>query len=184
MKISPRNQALFFGALFMIVVCDQLTKQWVVNNLVPFVTTPIAPWIEPVLTMTYVTNTGIVFGVLPQFGSIFTILVMIIIGLLFIMRRSLAHVPFWVHIALGVIMGGAFGNLIDRLMRGSVVDFLDFNFWPLYQWGIFNVADAAVVTGVAVLLLDSLILNPELYTDDAPVVEMAEPTSVDEGLHA
>lgn len=184
MKISPRNQWVFFSGLFIIVILDQLTKHWVINNLVLYLTIPLTQWLEPFLVLTYVTNTGVVFGMLPQFGNIFTILVMIVIVMTFILRRSLGQVSFWVHLALGLITGGAFGNLIDRLLRGAVVDFLDFNFWPMRQWGIFNIADAAIVTGVTILLLDSLILNPDLYTDRKPVVETTEPIPADEGLHA
>lgn len=182
--MKARHHWLFFGGLFVIVILDQLTKHWVATSLTPYVTTPITRWLEPVLVMTYVTNTGVVFGILPQFGNIFTVLVILVIVMVFIVRRSLKQVPVWVHLALGIITGGAFGNLIDRLLRGSVVDFLDFNFWPMQQWGIFNIADAAVVTGVTILLLDSLILNPDLYTDNEVPVEVTDPIPTDEGLHA
>ena len=61
-----------------------------------------------------------------------------------------------VAIGLGAIMGGAIGNVIDRLRFGAVVDFLDFHY-EHYHWYAFNIADAAIVTGVCLLLLDSLV---------------------------
>jgi len=57
------------------------------------------------------------------------------------------------RVALGLQLGGAIGNLVDRLRYGSVVDFIDFNFWPLHNWPISNVADVSVVAGVTLLAL-------------------------------
>ena len=68
-------------------------------------------------------------------------------------QHQLPDEQWQVRIALGFQLGGALGNLTDRLVRGSVVDFVDLNFWPLGQWPIFNLADAAIVTGTSLLAL-------------------------------
>jgi signal peptidase II len=55
------------------------------------------------------------------------------------------------RVALGLQLGGALGNLVDRFVHGRVVDFIDLNFWPLHNWPIFNIADSSIVTGTVVL---------------------------------
>jgi signal peptidase II len=90
--------------------------------------------------------------------AVFTLLAAaIVIALLVWMRR--AHNPV-IRLALGMIIGGAIGNVIDRLMRGAVVDFLDFHLGA-WHWYAFNVADAAICLGVIALLLDSLLARPK-----------------------
>ena len=68
--------------------------------------------------------------------------------------------------ALGIIFGGALGNLIDRLSYGEVIDFLDFHLWGGYTWPTFNLADSAIVVGVAILMLEIFLADGE---PEAPV---------------
>ncbi len=79
-------------------------------------------------------------------GNVFMIVAIIVIGAIVLFRHHLPTEFFWVRISLGLQLGGAMGNLLDRMVYGSVVDFIDIGFWP-----IFNLADAAIVVGVSIL---------------------------------
>lgn len=158
-----RGRLLLWGGAAAILAVDQLVKAWVVATL-PF-GVPVAyfAWLKPVLSFTYITNTGVAFGLFPQLGDFFTILALVVVAAMVFFQRSIPPDDWLLHIALGFQVGGALGNLADRLFRGSVVDFLDFNFWPLQNWAVFNLADAAIVSGVSLLVLISL-LRPEEET--------------------
>lgn len=160
MKFMSRNRLLLLGGAVTILVADQLSKSWVVQNLPLYVSTDLFPWLKPVMSLTHVTNTGVAFGLFPQLGNFFTILSMSVIVLIILFQNSLAEAYFWVHLALGMVAGGALGNVTDRIFRGAVVDFFDVNFWPFHEWPVFNVADSAVVVGVIILLLDSMFFDP------------------------
>jgi signal peptidase II len=158
-SLSPRrrNTLLFYGLIAVVLIVDQLTKAWVVAYLPPYQPIDVVPWLEPLLSFTFVENTGVAFGLFPQLGGLFTVLsALVVVGILFF-RQSLPDFELWVHTSLGLVTGGAIGNLIDRVARGYVVDFLDVNAWPLHTWPVFNVADSAIVVGVFVLLVDSFV---------------------------
>jgi signal peptidase II len=95
-----------------------------------------------------VTNTGIAFGLFREWGSVLVAVAVVVIAFLLLYTRQLATARWPVQIALGLQLGGAFGNLLDRLRFGFVTDFLDFKFWP-----VFNLADSAIVVGMVLLLL-------------------------------
>ena len=137
----------------MVLAADQLSKLWVVQNLPEQVPVDIFPWLHPVFSLTYLNNTGVAFGLFPQFGDFFTILAAVVVVAIIFFYRTLDGNDWLTQLALGLQVGGALGNLVDRLCRGSVVDFIDVNFWPLQKWPVFNLADSAIVVGVALLLL-------------------------------
>jgi len=151
-RSRPEIMALPAIALLALAL-DQLSKEWIVGQLHLGQSMSIAPWLAPIVQLTYITNTGVAFGMLQGTGDIFVIVdVVVVIALLLYYRRlPLGHVP--IRIALGLQLGGALGNLTDRLLRGSVVDFIDLNFWPLRGWPIFNFSDASIVTGTVILVL-------------------------------
>lgn len=136
-----------------VLALDQISKSWVVAHMSLGESREVASWLAPLFSLTYVTNTGIVFGLFQGIGDVFLIVVLIAIGAIFLYYRHLPSGPIPLHIALGLQLGGALGNLVDRLLRGAVVDFIDLNFWPLHHWPIFNLADTSIVTGVGLLLL-------------------------------
>ena len=106
-----------------------------------------------VLTM----NRGISFGIFndPEMGEVVLVVVaaVIVVGLLIWLRRVKSHL---LTLAIGFIIGGAVGNAVDRLLRGAVVDFLDFHVGQWHPFA-FNLADAAISVGVALLVLDGLL---------------------------
>lgn len=138
----------------VVVVLDQITK-WVILNQVmaPPRVIPVTGFFNLVLTF----NQGVSFGMFSAdtFWRPFVlsaVAVVISIALLFWLK----HQPTKLNsIAVGIIVGGALGNVIDRLHIGAVVDFLDFHLAG-YHWPAFNVADAAITCGVALILFDGL----------------------------
>lgn len=140
--------------LVLVLLTDQLSKYWILNiiHLPEKGSIPVIPFFN----FTMVWNHAITFGMLGQFGSwapvIFSIASLCIAFVLFVwMVRSR---KIWVVLSLGAIIGGAFGNVIDRLRFGAVVDFIHFHIAG-WSWYVFNVADSAIVCGVAVLFMDA-----------------------------
>jgi signal peptidase II len=158
--MSQRRMTML-GVLAAVVVlaADQLSKWWVLNGLdLPAIGNVN---VLPVLSLTYVKNQGITFGLLTGLGGWASGLLaagaLAIVAALFVWLRR-AHSPV-VAVAIGAIAGGAIGNVIDRLRHGWVTDFIHAHAFG-WSWYVFNVADAAIVCGVAVLILDSLFSRP------------------------
>lgn len=137
-----------------IVLLDQATKLWIQNHMVLYTTRPVIP---DFFNIVYVLNRGAAFGFLNRtdiawqtyfFFAATALAVMIIVHLLRMARND----DKLLIIGLGSILGGAVGNLIDRIKTGEVVDFLDF-YWKSYHWPAFNVADIAIFLGSLALLV-------------------------------
>jgi signal peptidase II len=149
------------------LAADQLSKRFVITNLLPGQSVILAPWLTPVFQLTYITNTGVVFGLLPGLGDFFIIVaVLVIIGLL-LYHRHLPEGQWLIRTAMGLQLGGASGNLLDRLLHGSVIDFIDVSFWPLRDWPVFNLADGSIVAG-AILLGAAMLWDREDQKEAAP----------------
>jgi len=169
MNVAARGRLLLWGGAAFVVVLDQLSKLWVVGYLPAYTPVDWIPQLASFFSFTFVKNTGVAFGLFPQLGGLFTILsALVIVGIL-VFHRIIAESDLWVYGGLGLVTGGALGNLIDRLARGYVVDFIDVNFWPFREWPVFNMADSAIVVGVAILLLDAFLLSEEEAVTDAVV---------------
>lgn len=178
-RVAPRWWMWSLAAL--VLAADQASKAWVVANLIPNVSTDVFPWLRPIASFTYVTNRGVAFGLLPQLGDVFTVFGVLIIAAILVLQRSLQDESDWVYAALGLQIGGAIGNVLDRLFRGQVVDFIDLNFWPMQSWPISNVADVCIVLGVIVLLVSSALWGhrPEAAKGQ-PAVASAVTSSLEE----
>ncbi|MGI6129386.1 MAG: signal peptidase II [bacterium] len=136
---------LIFVGAGIIVAIDQFTKALVRQSLLPGQSLPIWPG---VFHLTYVQNPGAAFGLLKnQTGLFVVVAAVVVVAVMFYASRLQPHMAL-VRWAMALVLGGALGNLIDRLRFGYVVDFLDFRIWP-----VFNVADMAIVTGVGLLFL-------------------------------
>lgn len=142
------------------VAADQASKAWILSFFSER-SEPVAV-VTPFFNLVLTGNRGMSFGLFNNNAAmntaVFTVLAaVIVIALLVWLRRAHNHV---IRIALGMIIGGAIGNVIDRLIRGAVVDFLDFHLGA-WHWYAFNVADAAICLGVIALLLDGLLARPK-----------------------
>lgn len=138
----------------VIIVLDQATKAWIQHSMVLYTTRPMIP---DFFNLVYVLNRGAAFGFLNRsdiqwqtyfFFAATALAVMIIAHLL----RMARDADTLLILGLGGILGGAIGNLFDRIRTGEVVDFLDF-YWKTYHWPAFNVADIAIFLGSMALLV-------------------------------
>lgn len=136
------------------VLVDQVTKHFVRAKLTPGQSLNLIPELSSLFRITYVTNSGAAFGLFPNWSQVFIVVAVIVIVALIWYYVHLSGGRQLVQLALGLQLGGAIGNLVDRLrFAGHVVDFIDLNFWPLRRWPVFNIADASIVTGVTLLTL-------------------------------
>ncbi|NLE76100.1 MAG: signal peptidase II [Chloroflexi bacterium] len=142
-----REMPLLAGVAAAVWVLDQATKYLVLENLPLGASWAPFPALERFFTFTHVSNTGAAFGLLPQFGTVFQFIAILVVVGIVLFSRHLGAGQKWVTLSLGLQLGGALGNLTDRLRIGHVVDYLDFKFWP-----VFNVADSALFIGVGLLL--------------------------------
>ncbi len=145
---------LYSLILLLVVVADQLTKQWVTSSFRLFESREL---VEGLLYFTYVTNTGAAFSLFADVDSpwrhyfFVTVAVVAMIGLTatYIYTRKNHRLY---GVALALIAGGAMGNLIDRIRLGAVVDFIDVMIGT-YHWPAFNIADSAICVGVGLFLV-------------------------------
>jgi signal peptidase II len=139
------------GWLASILIVDQLTKL-IVDQSMPLHHS--IPVIDNLFSLTYIRNAGAAFGFLAGSAAAFRLPFLIVfslvaIGFVVAMLRRLPARETGLITALAFILGGAIGNLIDRLAYGEVIDFLDF-YWSGYHWPAFNVADSFITMGVAI----------------------------------
>ncbi len=154
MNVNSRSRNILFpGVAVLIVIIDQLTKSWVRTNLLPG-----TAWSEVWhVRIAHVQNSGSAFGMFTN--QTFLLTIVAIIGVLFILAvyRRFASTTLST-VSLSLILGGATGNLIDRLRLGYVTDFIDVRLWDRVYWPAFNVADSCISVG-AILLLASVFLS-------------------------
>lgn len=154
------------AAAAVIFTVDRLTKAWVLGNLAPLESVPVIPGI---LHFTRVENPGAAFGLLPNKTLFFVVVSAAVIVAAFVYGRH-AESP-WVRLGFGLLVGGAAGNLLDRLQSGAVTDFIDFKIW----WPVFNAADSAIVVGMFIV---GWHLMREMPDEGAPA---GAPGAADEG---
>ncbi len=143
LSATPFHWFALLAVGFAAVIADQVTKQIVVSQLALGDSVHLAGPLD----IRHVTNPGIAFGLFSSWATIVTALTAVaVLWMLFYFARAGARHPV-LPVALGLLIGGSFANLIDRLRLGHVTDFIDLRFWPA-----FNLADTFIVVGVAVLL--------------------------------
>lgn len=163
--------SIFVGASLVSVLLDQATKIAVDTNL-SF--TDRIPVIEDFFYITHARNPGAAFGLFGDAPvvirlTLFIGITLVALGMVVNFYRKLAPGDRFSALSLGLILGGAVGNLIDRVFRGEVVDFLHFRLWGGYQWPDFNLADSFIVVGVAFLVIELLAAEGEARNDPAGV---------------
>jgi len=139
---------------------DQLSKAWV-NTRVPRGVDGYISLIDGFFSISHVRNAGAAFGIIREWPWAWRMIVfsfMFAMGctLVVVFYRALAPGDRINAGALGLILGGATGNWIDRVMRGEVIDFLHFDLWSGYAWPDFNLADTFIVVGVCTLMIELL----------------------------
>jgi len=153
MKI-PRIAYAAYGFALLVIVLDQLTKVWVVDGIDLPELGQIRVW-DPVFNLTWVRNYGVSFGLFGD-GSARWLLTAFSIGVAGFLAVWATRTSRRLLIAaIGLVMGGALGNVVDRIRFGYVVDFIDVSGLG-FPW-VFNIADAAINVGVALLIIDTLL---------------------------
>jgi len=129
----------------VVVLADQLTK-WLASSTLTGLPEQSVPIVGDLFRFTYVYNRGAAFGILQDQRVVFVGVSLVVIGVIIASYRYFPVTGPLLHLALGLQLGGALGNLIDRVRLGYVVDFIDLAIWP-----VFNLADAGIVIGVGIL---------------------------------
>lgn len=151
-----KSHLLKFLPALLVVVFDQMTKAAIMGRIETGHIT-----VTPFFNLVLVWNRGISFGLFnahSDFGPYLLVALSLAISVFFAIwllradNRALS-------IAISIIIGGAIGNVIDRLRFGAVVDFLDFHAWG-WHWPAFNIADSAICVGIAFVVLDGLFFEP------------------------
>ncbi len=141
---------------FLVFVVDLTSKWWVANTLA----LQYYPVLDGIFTIHYVRNEGIAFGLFHSFESQWKPVVLsvmaiiaVVIVLYYIWQTPVEERR--VFASLGMLLGGILGNFVDRLFHGYVVDFLEFHWQDSFSWPTFNIADAAITTGVILIIYES-----------------------------
>jgi signal peptidase II len=145
-----RDYIALFATAGIIIALDQWTKAIVRANLSPgeMWLPKGLDWLMPYARIINWHNTGAAFGMFQGQGWIFTVLAFLVVGLIIYYYPRVDAGDWWLKLAMGMQMGGALGNVVDRLTRGEVTDFISVGTFP-----VFNVADSSISVGVAILLL-------------------------------
>ena len=150
------------GVLFitaLIIIADQISKSLIKSTMTLYDVIPVIPGF---FQLNYITNKGLAFGInLPVgisfFSGISLIITCFLVWILWCERKN----NLLMRISLALILGGAIGNLIDRILFGEVVDFFDFMIGD-FHWYIFNIADSAVTVGIILMLFYSFLFKPKV----------------------
>ena len=157
MQMGPTRAGTLIALL--VILFDQLSKWWILNvTMVPPRIIPVTSFFDLVL----VHNRGASFGIFsdaPGWASVALIVFAILISIALAIWMWRVNETL-LAVALALVIGGAVGNVIDRIRFGAVVDFLDFHVAG-WHWPAFNIADSAITIGVILLILDSLKSRPE-----------------------
>jgi len=141
---------------FFVFIIDSASKWWVSNTLALHY----YPVLDGLFTIHYVRNEGIAFGLFHTLESTWK---PIVLSLMAVIAVAIVLYYVWhtpdeerrVFVSLGLLLGGILGNFVDRLFHGYVIDFLEFHWQDSFSWPTFNIADAAITTGVVLIIFDS-----------------------------
>ncbi len=163
---APANQPLFhihspfvwLAVAGLVIFLDWHTKQWATESFVLYRPNEVFSWLNWRLAH----NTGAAFSFLSDAGGwqrwFFTVLAIGVTGILLAWLFRLKKGEWRVGLALGLIIGGAVGNVLDRISLGYVIDFIDVHYRG-WHWPAFNIADSAITGGIILMLLDALIVS-------------------------
>ena len=147
-------KAYYYWIAAILIVLDQVVKKIISTQVDLYEQISV---IGNFFLITHILNPGAAFGILKGASVFFIIVTTIVLaGIIWFMERNKRTGSKLLLTALGLVLGGAIGNFIDRLLYGEVVDFLQFNFGS-YTFPIFNIADSGIVIGVGLILLDAIL---------------------------
>lgn len=152
-----KNKQFYFIIAILILVADQLTKWWATAKLLPVSSMEV---VENFFRFTYARNRGVAFSLFADSEFevrwiLSAISLLAATGVLIYLLKTPAFMT-RLNTALSLLLAGITGNLIDRVRLGEVVDFVDFHWYEQFTWPTFNVADAAICVGAALLALEMM----------------------------
>ncbi|NLY91032.1 MAG: signal peptidase II [Firmicutes bacterium] len=140
----------FYVIICLVVGVDQLTKGLIQRALVLHQSLTVVPGF---LALTRINNPGAAFGILQHKTILLVVAPLLFFSLVFFFRKEILEYPMAFRLGLAFCLGGAAGNLIDRIRNGGqVIDFIDLEFWPLQNFPVFNLADSAIFIGVLLMV--------------------------------
>ena len=185
LKIHSADYFLLFSICAVIIGLDQWTKALVRSHLALEQMWMPLHWLAPYARIVHWKNTGAAFGMLQQFGGVFAVLAVIVAIIIILYYPQVPASDWYLRLAMGLQLGGALGNLIDRIRVGWVTDFISIG-----NFAVFNIADASISVGVAVLIVGmfvkewkekkrtSQISEASKITSDDPQAQNEIPTSI------
>jgi signal peptidase II len=174
LKRFIKNYWVLFLSAAVIVTLDQFTKAIVRNNIpLDQIWSP-WPWLTPYARIVHLSNTGVAFGMFQGLGPVFAILSLIISGAIIYYFPRVDTEDWALRVALCMELGGAVGNLIDRVTQGYVTDFVSVG-----NFAVFNVADSCITVGVGVLILGIWLQERRKKKDEAIQVVDSDPHDED-----
>jgi signal peptidase II len=149
--LEAKRRAAFptiLGVAAIVFALDQAAKYLVLQYIPAGSSWSLFPALSKLFQLTHITNSGAAFGSFSNLGSVFKVVALVVIAAILYFYPIFPVEQLWVRVSLGLIVGGAMGNVLDRFVRldGAVVDFIDIGFWP-----IGNIADWCIVIGVCIL---------------------------------
>ena len=154
----PWFDPLFVTVAIGLYAADQLTKAWVLRTLGPGAERHSLQIVGDYVRLSYTTNTGAAFGIFQNQPLVFTLIAVVAIPTIWLFNRNMSPQTLFTRICLGALLGGALGNLTDRLRLGRVTDFIDVGIGDL-RWPAFNIADSAFVVGIFALTVVVFLLE-------------------------
>lgn len=131
-----------------VVLLDRITKLFITQTMTPGMSFPVIPGL---VSCTYVLNPGAAFGLLEYKRLFFVVITVVALVAIFLLRDHIRREGPKARLGTALFLGGALGNLIDRIATGFVIDFIDFHFWP-----VFNLADICICGGVGLIVWSML----------------------------
>ncbi|MCY4147724.1 MAG: signal peptidase II [Chloroflexi bacterium] len=150
-----RKWLILLAALCLAAAIDQAAKAWALGSLQYYETLQPIPALAPLFQLTLISNTGAAFGILPMAGDVFLVVALLIITGLLASMRATANDARLAPFATGLVIGGALGNVLDRLRHGHVIDFIHYQI-PEVISNVSNLADHAIVLGVLLIIAESI----------------------------
>jgi signal peptidase II len=150
LKRYIRDYAILVLVAGVVIGLDQWTK-YLVREFVPLTTIWMPAgleWLTPYARIVHWYNTGVAFGMFQGLGGIFTILAILVALAIVYYYPQIPHEDWMLRAAMGLMLGGALGNLVDRILRGQVTDFISVGNFP-----VFNIADSGITVGVIIMIL-------------------------------
>lgn len=165
---------LLFVSAFLVFLIDQITKAWIFCNLDldSYYPPDSITIIEDFFYIVHIGNEGAAWGMLSGYGGLLTVFAMIALFAIYLLRDTLELNRRSMQYAFGLLVGGILGNMVDRLVHGHVIDFLDFHFpftipWfiPTGRYPSFNIADCGIVVGTILHLILSFKIEAKKTAD-------------------